>query len=576
MSRNRRLSRDGRTLAAALALAVMLAVVQPVSAQHHNRHDPRALAADPRLAPGQIAPLLKGLGDLHHEVTTPSVAAQLFFDQGLKLTYRFNHQEALRSFKEAARLDPDCAMAYWGWALVLGPNLNLPMRDELIEQAYQAIQLASARKHLVSEKERDYIDALAKRYSNQPLEDRTRLDEAYAEAMAALSAKYPDDPDAATLYVASLMNLTPWNYWTREGRPRSRSIEIALEKLEGAIEQNPRHIGALHYYIHLVEAVDPRRGERAADLLRGLAPGAGHLMHMPSHVYMQLGRYADSLEDNRKAVEADQDYITQCQAQGLYPLTYYPHNLHFLVWAQTMLGQSDDALETARQVAAAVPADLHDNAWALYDSFLSMPLQVMLRFEMWEKILAEPRPRQELRFGNGLWHFARGMALARTGRIEAAREELDKLELLAADEASFEIPVASANAGVLLNIARALLQGELLLKNGQTDLGLARLESAVRLEDSLRYVEPPVWFSSTRHALGDALLRAGRPVEAEVVYSRNLRRYPDNGFAVRGLARALDAQQRWLEASELRQRLGSAKGENRRGTTDTKSQEGAR
>ncbi len=544
-----------RTRLAVLALAGLALLAQPVLSQHHNRHDPGALATDPRLAPGQIAPLLRGLGNHHHEVTTRSAAAQLFFDQGLKLTYGFNHQEALRSFKEAARLDPDCAMAYWGWALVLGPNLNLPMADEVVEQAHQAIRMALERRHLVTEKERHYIEALAKRYSPKPVEDRTPLDAAYADAMAALSARYPDDGDAATLYVAAVMNQTPWNYWTRDGRPVNGKIEIALEKLEGVIERNPRHLGALHYTIHLLEAVDPQRAERAADLLRGQAPGAGHLMHMPSHVYMQLGRYADSRDDNLQAVAADQDYITQCQAQGIYPLTYYPHNLHFLTWAETMLGNREAALQAAREVAAAVPDDLHDNAWALYDSFLSMPLQVMLRFEMWDEILAEPRPRQELVFGTGLWHFARGLALARTDRLEEARQEAQRLERLAADDSLSEVPVASANAGVLLRIALQLLSGELSMHEGETDRALARLESAVRLEDSLRYVEPPVWFNSTRLALAEALLAAGRPVEAEVVYYHDLKRYRDNGFALRGLARALEAQGRNEEAAEVRRRL---------------------
>ncbi len=543
-----------RTRLAVLALAGLALLAQPVLSQHHNRHDPGALATDPRLAPGQIAPLLRGLGNHHHEVTTRSAAAQLFFDQGLKLTYGFNHQEALRSFKEAARLDPDCAMAYWGWALVLGPNLNLPMADEVVEQAHQAIRMALERRHLVSEKERAYIEALAKRYSPEPVEDRTALDAAYADAMAELSARYPD-VDAATLYVAAVMNQTPWNYWTRGGLPVNGKIEIALEKLEGVIERNPRHLGALHYTIHLLEAVDPQRAERAADLLRGQAPGAGHLMHMPSHVYMQLGRYADSRDDNLQAVAADQDYITQCQAQGIYPLTYYPHNLHFLTWAETMLGNREAALQAAREVAAAVPDDLHDNAWALYDSFLSMPLQVMLRFEMWEEILAEPRPRQELVFGTGLWHFARGLALARTDRLEEARQEAQRLERLAADDSLSEVPVASANAGVLLRIALQLLSGELSMHEGETDRALARLESAVRLEDSLRYVEPPVWFNSTRLALAEALLAAGRPVEAEVVYYHDLKRYRDNGFALRGLARALEAQGRNEEAAEVRRRL---------------------
>ncbi len=265
-----------------------LAICTAVQAQHSNRHDERALKEDPRLAQGQIAPVLEGLGDHHHKVTTNSEQAQQFFEQGLKLTYGFNHKEALRSFKEAARRDPDCAMAYWGWALVLGPNLNLPMSPDVVSQAYEAIQLALSRKDRVTPKEQDYIDALAKRYTDDPQAERAPFDAAYAEAMGNLHAKYPDDLDAATLYAAALMNRSPWNYWEPDGRPR-KNTPIILATLETVIERDPTHEGALHYYIHVVEPVDAGRGLKAADRLRGLTPGAGHLVHMPSHIYMQVG-----------------------------------------------------------------------------------------------------------------------------------------------------------------------------------------------------------------------------------------------------------------------------------------------
>jgi len=541
-----------------LFAALALAPGGPVEAHQDKAHDPRALAEDPRLAPSQIAPLLEGLGDHHHKVTTTSEGAQRFFDQGLRLTYGFNHKEALRAFKEAARLDPDSAMAFWGWALVLGPNLNLPMRPEVVAQTYEAIQMAVARKHKVSPKERDYIDALARRYTNDPEADRGPLDKAYADAMAALYAKYPEDDDAATLYAASLMNLMPWDYWTKDGHPKHESTKTVLDVLESVIARNPRHMGALHYYIHVVEAVYPERGERAADLLRGLAPGAGHLVHMPSHIYMQVGRYAESFELNAKAAKADEDYITQCRAQGIYPLNYYPHNVHFLVWAATMQGRSAEALAAARKVASRVPKDMQGNDWALYQTFLSLPLDVMVRFGMWDTILAEPQPPKNARFWTGMWRYARGMAYAHTDRTAAAREELAVLGGILEDPTTPQTLVGFTNARTLLTIAREVLAGELRSRDGKVELALAHLEQAVRLEDSLRYNEPPAWFTPTRHYLGAALLRAGRPLEAEVIYRQDLAKHRENGFALYGLVQALEAQGDSDEASSVRRRFEKA------------------
>ncbi len=328
----------------------ILLVSTPLLAQHHNKHDERALQEDPRLAEGQLAPVLTGLGEHTHPITTSNPRAQLFFDQGVKLTYGFNHQEALRAFKEAVRLDPDCAMAYWGWALVLGPNINLPMRDTVVAQAVEAIETAVRLKGKVSEAERGFIEALALRYSDAVDADQGVLNQAYAEAMRKLHHRYPEDTDVATLFASSLMNLSPWNYWTRDGRPLENTEEI-LTALEGVIERDPHHEGALHYYIHAVEQVDAERGVKAADLLRGLVPGIGHMMHMPSHIFMQVGRYEESFVDNALAVEADEGYITQCRAQGIYPLNYYPHNVHMLAWAAMMQGKESAAMDAARTVA---------------------------------------------------------------------------------------------------------------------------------------------------------------------------------------------------------------------------------
>lgn len=525
----------------ALPLVLAVAACTPsAAAPCHGEHDDRALAADPRTATGPIAPELQGLGEHHHPVTTKSERAQLFFDQGLKLTYGFNHQEALRSFKEAARLDPDCAMAYWGWALVLGPNLNLPMRKEVVAQAFEAIQLAPARRDRASPKERAHIEALAKRYVQDPEADRAPLDAAFAEAMREVHRSYPDDTDAATLFAAALMEKSPWNYWTPDRQPRPETPEI-LATLEAVIARDAQHEGALHYYIHAVEAVDAERGSAAADALRGLAPGAGHLVHMPSHIYIQLGRYAEAFDDNAQAASADESYIAQCKAQGMYPLTYYPHNVHFQAWAATIQGRTAAALELSRKVASVVPDDFHEDTWALYDSFRSMPLYTMARFGMWDALLAEPQPPEERRFWRGVWHWTRGVAFARTDRLKEAARELAALGRIA-DEGMAPAPVGFSNSARLLAIARAWLDGEIAAKRGKLDLAIAHAERAVRLEDGLTYTEPPDWYLPTRHLLGALLLEAGRPGEAETVYWQDLRLHRENGWALYGLWQALEAQ----------------------------------
>ena len=545
------------TFATLSVVALVLAAAGPVLAQCHEEHDKVALAADPRTAKEPIAPVLEGLGTHHHEVTTRSDKAQQFFDQGLKLTYGFNHVEALRSFKEAARLDPDCAMAYWGWALVLGPNLNLPMKPEVAPQAWEAIQLAVARKDKATSKERDYIEALARRYSKDPKADRAPLDRAFAEAMRALSRKYPDDLDAATLFAASLMEASPWNYWTRDGQPREDTPDI-LATLENVLGRDPEHEGALHYYIHAVEPVDPERGLKAADSLIGLAPGAGHLVHMPSHIWIQLGRYRESYESNARAAQADEGYIAQCHAQGFYPLSYYPHNVHFQVWAALLQGRSATALEMARKVRSKVPADLHGNEWGLYETFLSMPLVTLVRFGRWEQLLAEPRPPAEAPYTTGVWRYARGLAYVNTGKPEEARKELQALAAIADDPKMAERHVGFSMAPRLLSIARQILDGEIDAKARRWDAAIGKLDRAVRIQDSLLYTEPPDWYYPVRHTLGAVLLEAGRAEEAETVYWQDLRKNRDNGYALFGLWKSLEAQGRADEAADAEKRFRAA------------------
>jgi tetratricopeptide (TPR) repeat protein len=539
-----------------IALTIFSLIAAPAVARIH---DARALAADPAKAKGPIAPKLKGLGDYHFTVTTQNPESQRFFNQGLRLTYAFNHSEALRAFKEAARLDQRNAMAYWGWALVLGPNLNLPMIPEVAPQAYRAIQIAVSLKDKISERERAYIEALATRYTDQPTDDRKPFDMAYARAMAKLVESYPDDIDAATLYAASLMNLSPWDYWNLDGSPKGYT-EVILKTLQSVVDRNPRHAGALHYYIHVVELRHPERGERHADMLGELMPGAGHLVHMPSHIYMRIGRFADSYEANRRAVEADEDYITQCRSQGIYPLNYYPHNIHFMAWSAMLQGHPDRALEAARKIVEKVPPELSadKNVWALYETFLSQPMFVMVRFGMWEEMLAEPKPDLESEFMTGIWHYGRALAYIHSNRLTEARRELRPLSVAQEAMGNVEHYIGFSTAKTLLTIAHEIVEGELAYAEGYTLEGLAHLERAVRLEDGLRYNEPPDWYFPLRHFLGAMLLDAGRPNEAEVVYSADLRKNPENGYSLFGLKIALEQQGKREDALAVAKRFDRA------------------
>lgn len=508
---------------------------------------------DSRLTePGQIAPLLEGLGDHHFPVTTQSVRAQVFIDQGLNLTYGFNHREAARAFREAARLDPECPMAYWGLALVHGPNLNLPMNEESGKTAYEAIQKARSLKKNAPQREQDYIEALAARYAEDPKAERAPLDQAYARAMKALTARYPKDLDAATLYAAALMNQSPWDYWWRDGRPYERTKEV-LALLESVIERDSRHAGAHHYYIHAVEAEHPARAEASADILGGLMPGAGHILHMPAHIYMRIGRFQDAYEANVKAVAADESYIAQCKAQGIYPLGYYPHNIHFLWAAATHQGRGKEAIAAARKVASKVLPQALENAPS-FQSFLVVPYYALTRFGRWDEILKEPEPDEKNLFARGIWHYARGNAFRARGDLDSARAEAKSVEELAEDEKMQDLTWNSP-PGDLLTIAALCLNGEIAAKDGDYDEAIALLSAAVRLQDALRYNEPPDWHYPVRHSLGAVLIEADRPSEAEIVYWEDLRYNADNGWALFGLIESLRAQEKTARLADLEARL---------------------
>lgn len=507
----------------------------------------------PEVMPGQIAPVLTGLGDHHMPITTASPRAQDFFDQGLRLVYAFNHREAIRAFQEAARLDPECAMAYWGQALALGPNLNQMMQPDNVGPAYDAIQKALKLADKASGKERDFIGALAARYGAEPVGDRSALDRAYADAMADVAAAYPEDDDAQVLYAAALMNTMPWNYYTRDGVPRPDTVRV-LNALETVFARNPDHAGAHHYYIHATEEHYPQKSEGSADKLATLTPGAGHLVHMPSHVYMRVGRYADAYESNRLAVQADEGYITQCRQQGIYPLAYYPHNIHFLAWSAQRQGRSAEAIREARKVSAKARESMAGADFALYESFYMMPFYMLVRFGKWDAILDEPQPATDAPYAQGIWRYARALAFVNTGATRKAKGELDALRDIIND-ATFEGTVGFADPSVLLTIAAEIVEGELLAQAQQYDEAVSHLERAVRLQDNLMYNEPPDWYYPVRHTLGAVLLEAGRADEAESVYWTDLKQNPENGFALFGLWQSLLTQGRLDDAKAVEARF---------------------
>jgi hypothetical protein len=508
--------------------------------------------------PGQIAPLLDGLSELHHAITSTSDRAQMFFDQGLRLVYAFNHAEAVRSFKEAQRLDPECAMAYWGEALALGPNLNLPMQPQNIAPAYAAAQKAVALQAKASAPEQALIAALAARYASDASADRAALDRAYADAMGKVAEAYPSDDDALTLHADAIMNLMPWNYYTKDGHPREGTATV-LARLEAVIARNPKHIGALHLYIHATEEHYPQKAEKAADALLPLTTTAGHLIHMPSHTFMRLGRYADSFESNRRAVEADERYITQCRAQGIYPLAYYPHNIHFLMWAAERQGRADEAVFQARKVAKQAHDSMAGLQLGLYQAFYVMPLYQLVRFGRWDEILGEPVPEEKLAYVQGIWRYARALAFMHKDQAKKAGEELASLDDLI-DHGDFGgLTVGFADPKALLTIGAGVVKGEMAAHRKKYDAAVAHLDQAVRLEDALPYDEPPDWVMPSRQVLGAVLLEAGRPSDAESVYWSDLKRNPENGYSLYGAWQALSAQPgREADAAAVKARFDAA------------------
>ncbi|GAB4190670.1 MAG: hypothetical protein Fur006_32970 [Coleofasciculaceae cyanobacterium] len=523
-----------------------------VAAESGNSHHTQS--------PERTTPLFDNLGNYHHPISTSVPLAQRYFDQGLILTYGFNHAEAARSFQEAARLDPNCAMCYWGIALVLGPNINAAMDTEVVSEAWQAIQNAIALSKTANDKEKAYIQALAKRYSVEAAEDRSTLDVAYAAAMRDLAQRYPDDLDAATLFAEALMDTSPWKYWTQNGEPTPDAREI-LATLESVLERNPNHPGANHFYIHAVEASPhPDRGIASADRLAQLVPGSGHLVHMPSHIYIRVGRYHDSAIANQRAIEVDKDYATHCHAPGIYPLAYIPHNHHFLWASATMEGQSEVAIDAARHVAAMVnQAMMRKPEYETLQHYYSIPLYALTRFGKWDEILAEPAPDEDLKYPTGVWHYARGSAFVAKGQLQDAARELEQLQAIASDSSLENFKIWGINSThSLLQIASEVLTGELAAKQGDYENAIAHLETAVNLEGKLNYDEPETWHYPVRQSLGAILLKANRPAEAEQVYREDLKRHPENGWSLFGLTQSLQTQGKTEEAQAMKKRFEQA------------------
>lgn len=499
------------------------------------------------------APLFKGLGAHKAAVVSRNPEAQRYFDQGVNLLFGFNHAEAIRSFREAARLDPECAMCWWGMSFALGPNINLPMPADAVAPAWQALQQAQRLAAQGSARDRQWIAALATRYSTDPKADRHALDEAFAQAMGRIWREHPDDLDAGVFYAEAMMDTQPWDYWQADGStPKGHGGEI-VAVLEDIVKRAPDHPGALHLYIHAVEAsTTPERAEAAADRLFTLMPGAGHVVHMPSHIYYRVGRYADAARANELAAKVDEDYIAACKAQGYYPAGYYGHNIHFLWTSAEMEGRYKAAMDAARRLVKAVDAVNLAQQMPQGELFAFTPTATLLRFGKWKELLAEPAPPKGLTLDNAVWSYAQGFAHANTGDLKAARA--DRARLAALGKADFKrYDAMGIPAEAMTKLSLALLDGEIARVSGDLTGAISQFRAAAAIEKALPYTEPPYWHQPTAHLLGAALIQAKRPAEAEAVYRDSLKAYRVDGWALFGLAQALEAQGKTAEALRVRQ-----------------------
>ena len=526
----------------ALAIAAVPSTVEPQVPAHVH-----GLAEDTR---GEVK-LLTNLGSHEFPVTAFDQRATQFFNQGLRLYWAFNHPGAVASFREAERLDPRCGMCAWGTALALGPNINAPMMADANAPALEAVRRAQANATWLTREEQALIAALAARYA--PAGDRAALDTAYADAMRGVADRYPDSPEVQSLYAEALMNLSPWNYWHGDGSPRPATVVI-LERLRHAMGQNANHPGACHLFIHAVEASDPASAVPCAEKLAALMPGAGHLVHMPAHIYVRVGRWSEAVTANVHAVHADEAYLegSAGRGRGIYGGGYYPHNWHFLAFAAGMSGASATAIRAARHTVAGLDHKLAlETPWL--EAVTPVVYQTLVTFGKWDAVLAEPLPAAEQRFATGFAYYARGVAFAARRRFAEAEAALDSVTAITAVLPAGENQTALA-------IAEFALAGEIALRRGRASEAVRQFRAAAALEDGLFYAEPPTWYYPMRHSLGKALLAANRPKEAEAVYRSDLSRFPNNGWSLFGLAQSLFRQGRITEGRAVKQRFVQAWG----------------
>lgn len=504
-----------------------------------------------------VVPLYTDLGNYHRDISANSPKAQRYFDQGLRLLYAFNHGEAIRAFKEALRLSPDCTMCAWGVAYAYGPHVNGGMDSAAGVQAFSFVKRGLAKTQNATPVERELIGSLARRYAEVPPANRGHLDSNYADAMKAVARRYPNDLDVATLYAESMMDLRPWDYWDlTDGSPRP-GTEFILAELERVIAANPNHPGACHYYIHAVEAVAPEKAVPCAERLAALMPGAGHLVHMPAHIYVRVGRYADAVDANVHAVHTDEVYIEGQNPGGLYRTGYYPHNYHFLALAATMAGRSAQAIEAANKTAATTPISMAKRVSQL-EPYVHYRYLTLVTFGRWDDLLAAPVPPVELAYSRAMAQYARGVALAAKGRFADAQAALDTVKQIASGGVAAYAAAGWGTPSTNLQIAVHALTAEIAARQGDFNTAITHFQAAQKIEDAQLYTEPPDWYYPIRHSLGAVLLKAGKPAEAEVVYREDLKRFPENGWSLFGLAQALHAQNKHTEAVDVEARFQKA------------------
>lgn len=504
---------------------------------------------------GTRAPKFAGLGGVDFKISASHKEVQEYFNQGLMLAYGFNHAEAARSFYEATRLDSTCAMAYWGFAYVLGPNYNGGMEEDHFQWAYDAAMKAKALAVNCTPTEVALIEALTKRYAARPPADRSPLDMAYAVAMKKVYDQYPSDPDIGALYAESMMNLHPWDLYDKSTKaPKPWTPEL-LAVLEHLMEKHPKHPGAHHFYIHALEAsATPERALPSAKLLETLVPGSGHLVHMPSHIYINTGDYHLGSLVNLRAIEIDSLYTTACHAQGVYPLAYYPHNYHFLAATATLEGNSKLARKAATELQRHTAKDImRMPGWGTLQHYYTIPYHVAVKFATWDSILSITAPEQDLVYPRAIWHYARGMAFLGKGKLPDAARQLDSLRFLAADTSLQNLTVWDINtAANLVHIAVNVLSAGIGVQQHELGKAESLLKEAVAMEDNLNYNEPPDWFFSVRHHLGAVLLKAGKYEEATNVYRDDLKIWRKNGWALIGLYNSLVKLEQTAEAADVK------------------------